>query len=416
MKIAYIMSRFPKLTETFILYEIIAQEQRAMDVSIYPLLRHSADVSHPEAEAFVKRARYAPFVSIPIIQANWKMFARSPRRYLGTFSEALRGTFGNLNFFAGALGIFPKTVLFATRMQEEGVEHLHAHFGTHPALAALIVHRLTGIPFSFTVHGSDLHKDQRMLATKIAAAEFVITVSDFNRNFIAERCGERTREKVKVIHCGVDTQFFRPRVEPRRPGPLRILCVASFEEVKGHRYLIEACETLRSIGSDFECHLVGSGPLKANLERQISAAGLDAYFRLHGPRTRPEVRERLWNSDVVVLASVPTSSGQREGVPVALMEAMACGIPVVSSNMSGIPELVTSGKSGVLLPPGDSTAIGKTLVALSRDPEWAAALGRAAREKILAQFDLCVNADRLADLFLTHQQQISTITETVAAA
>src|SRR3954462_10191762 len=115
MKIAYTMSRFPKLTETFILFEIIAQEQRGLKVSIYPLLRHAFNVSHPEAEALVWRAHYEPFLSVPIIRANWKMFARSPRRYLATLWEALRGAFGNLNFFVGAIVIFPKVVLFATR-------------------------------------------------------------------------------------------------------------------------------------------------------------------------------------------------------------------------------------------------------------------------------------------------------------
>jgi glycosyltransferase involved in cell wall biosynthesis len=399
MKIAYTMSRFPKLTETFILYEIIEQERRGMDVSIYPLLCHSQTASHPEVQSLVQRAHYEPFLSASILWANWRCLRRSPHRYFATMFEALRGTVGSANFFIGAIGIFPKTVAFALQMQQERVRHLHAHFATHPALAALIVHRLTGIPFSFTAHGSDLHKDQRMLATKAETSEFVVSVSNFNKKFMVDRCGEHMRDKIRVIHCGVDTDYFRPRAGDRRPGPWRIVCVASFEEVKGHKYLIKACEKLRALGINFECHLIGDGPLRADVESRIAAARLDAEFHLHGPQRRPKVREKLWDSDVAVLASVPTSSGQREGIPVALMEAMACGVPVISSNMSGIPELVESGVSGLLLEPRDSEAIAAAMRRLNQSQELAHSLGRAARQKILDEFDLRNNASRLNELF-----------------
>lgn len=402
MKIAYMMSRFPKLTETFVLYEIVEMEKRGMAVSIYPLLRESHTVSHPDADQLVSRAHYAPFLSSAIVGANLRVFRQEPRKYVGTLWEALRGTFGSLKFFGGAVAFFPKAVMFAAQMQAERVQHLHAHFATHPALAALIVHRLTGIPFSFTVHGTDLHRDQRMLAEKISAADFAVTVSDFNRRFIGERCGDHFDNKVEVIHCGVDTEYFHPRTESRRPGPFRIVCVASFEEVKGHRYLVEACAQLRALGKEFECFLIGSGPLQKQVEEQIKAAHLEGHVHILGPRSRSDVRQMLWDADAAVLASVPTSSGQREGIPVALMEAMACGLPVVSSNMSGIPELVESGVSGVLVPPGDARAIAQVLKRLISDKNCASELGTAARRKILEEFDLRTNAAKLAASFEAH--------------
>jgi colanic acid/amylovoran biosynthesis glycosyltransferase len=399
MKIAYMMSRFPKLTETFVAFEIIEQERRGIEVLIFPLLRQSVQVTHAEVDPLVSKARFQPFFSSHILRANTRFMLQEPRRYFAALVEALLGTVGNMNFFIGAIGIFPKTVAFAAEMKDAHVQHIHAHFATHPALAALIIHRLTGIPFSFTLHGSDLHKDQRMLARKLRAAQFAVTVSRFNKRFIADTCGEAAASRVLVVHCGVDTEYFRPAIGLRRPGPLRIVCVASFEEVKGHKYLISACDRLRAAGVDFECRLIGDGPLRPQIEQQIAAARLDRHCRILGPLPRHEVRNALWGSDVSVLASVPTSSGQREGIPVALMEAMACGLPVIASEISGIPELIDSGISGLLVPPGQSDAIADKLQLLHQRPDFAQSIGNAARAQILSNFDSRRNADRLAAIF-----------------
>ena len=176
MKVAYTMSRFPKLTETFVLYEILALESQGVEVEIYPLLRERQQVEHPEAERLTRRAHYHPFVSLPILRANLHYLLRRPRTYFGVLAEVLLGTRKSRNFFVGALGVFPKSVRCAWEMERAGVDHLHAHFATHPALAALVVHRLTGIPFSFTAHGSDLHVDRTMLDVKVAASRFTVAM------------------------------------------------------------------------------------------------------------------------------------------------------------------------------------------------------------------------------------------------
>ncbi|MGH7457228.1 MAG: colanic acid biosynthesis glycosyltransferase WcaL, partial [bacterium] len=188
-KVAYIMSRFPKITETFILYEMLEQERLGMLIEIYPLLREHQPVIHPEVEALVKRAHFHPFCSMPILRANWHFIRHRPAAYFKMLVEVLRGTFGSANFFFGALGILPKAVRFAYEMQQQGIAHVHAHFATHPAVAALIVHRLTGIPFSFTAHGSDLHVERRMLDKKVAAAAFAVTVSSYNKEVMVDECG-----------------------------------------------------------------------------------------------------------------------------------------------------------------------------------------------------------------------------------
>jgi glycosyltransferase involved in cell wall biosynthesis len=397
-RVAYIMSRFPKLTETFILYEALALEQQGVAVELYPLLREPETVMHPEAAALVARAHYQPFVSWPILRANAAFLARDPRRYLGALWALLRGTFGSLNFFVGALGIFPKTVYFAQQMVAEGVEHVHAHFASHPAAAAFVIHRLVGIPYSFTAHGSDLHVDRHMLREKVAEAAFVVPISDYNRELIVAECGEQHRGKLAVIHCGVDTSVFRP-VERSRGGALAILCIGTLHEVKGQTYLIEACRLLRERGVDAVCRFVGEGEDRAALQAQIDAVGLSDRVQLLGRRTREQIAALLAETDVVVTPSVPTKSGKREGIPVVLMEAMGSGVAVVASRLSGIPELVEHERSGLLAPPRDAEALAEALARLAADPELRARLGEAGREKVVREFDVRANAAALARHF-----------------
>jgi len=398
--VAYIMSRFPRLTETFILYEILSLEALGVDVELYPLLKARPRVVHPEAARLARRAHYQPFLSLRILAAHWYFIRRRPLAYFKVLAEVLAGTFGSANFLVGALGIFPKSVRFALEMSEQRVTHVHAHFATHPAVAALIIHRLTGIPFSFTAHGSDLHVERRMLDKKVEAATFAVTVSHYNKEVIILTCGERVRHKVHVIHCGVDPDFFAaPGPDSVGTGPFQIICVASFEDVKGHRYLIEACRLLRDRGVDLTCHLVGDGPLKSTIAKQVAGARLEGCVHLYGACSRDQVAGLLSTADVIVLASVPTPGGKREGIPVALMEGMASGLPVVASGISGIPELVDDGRSGLLVPPRDAPALAHALQRLCEDPTLRHRMGRSGRAKIMEQFNLRLSALELTTLF-----------------
>jgi glycosyltransferase involved in cell wall biosynthesis len=399
VKVAYMMSRFPKISETFILYEMLEQERQGISVELYPLLRENQAVAHPEAEKMMTRAHFHPFLSWPIVKANWHYLRHRPSAYFKMMAEVLGGTFGSANFFVGAIGILPKSVRFAYEMEKQGITHVHAHFATHPAVAGLIIQRLTGIPFSFVAHGSDLHVRRRMLDKKVEAAAFVVAISSYNKEIIVEECKGRFRDKVHVIHCGIDPDVFMPRDEKDAGGPFRILCVASFEEVKGHKYLVEACRLLHERGVNFICHLVGDGPVRSQVEAQITRANLEDRIIVHGPLKRPQVVELMQRADVKALPSVPTKSGKREGIPVVLMEAMASGLPVVSSQLSGIPELVEDGRSGFLLPPRDATGLAEALQKLHDDPELRFNMGRTGREKVLREFNLRVNAAELAKLF-----------------
>ena len=399
LRVAYIMSRFPKITETFVLDEILALGARGVPVEVFPLLRERQSVVHPEAAGVVARAHFHPFLSWRIVRAHLHWLCRRPFAYLRVLVEVLAGTLGSANFFVGALGIFPKSVRFAYEMQALGVTHVHAHFATHPAVAALVVHRLTGIPFSFTAHGSDLHVERRMLDRKVAAAAFAVTVSAYNKEVAVRECGEWARDRIHVVHCGVDPRVFTPRRTLRSGGVLRILCVASFEDVKGHRYLIEACRLLRARRVLFACDLVGTGPLQHEIASLVTAHDLGTRVRFHGALPRYEVSRLIAAADVFCLPSVPTAQGKREGIPVVLMEAMACGLPVVASRLSGIPELVGDGITGILVEPRDSVGLADALEILRADPPLRLDMGRAGRQVVEVQFNLHANAKLLEELF-----------------
>ena len=410
MKIAYMMSRFPKISETFILFEILEQERLGNTVEVFPLLREHQPVTHPEAERLTARAHFHPFLSLPIILANLSFMLKKPLAYFKTLFEVLGGTFGSTNFFFGALTYFPKAVRFAHEMQQLGIEHIHAHFCNHPAMVALIIHRLTGIPYSFTAHGSDLHKDKRMLDKKVAASAFAVTVSNFNKGEMIKACGEHMRDKIHIIHCGIDSEVFLPVEKKKRKGPLRIICVASYEEVKGHKYLVEACRLLRERGIDFVCDLIGDGPVREQVKKQIADLNLQDKVIMRGSRKRQEVAEMMRAADVKVLASVPTAEGKREGVPVVIMEAMATGLPVISSQLSGIPELVDDGRTGILTQPGDVNALANALQKLHENPTLRFNMGRAGREKVLREFNMKINVAELADLFAAEKKQENVFT------
>ncbi len=399
MKVAYIMSRFPKHTETFILYEMLAIEEQGVSIEVFPILKQRDSVVHPEAQVLVERAHYLPFLSLPIIFSNVAVIRRNARLYFRTLLEVLNGTFGNINFLVGAISMFPKAVHFSKMMAEQEITHVHAHFSNHPAVAALIVHRLTGIPFSFTAHGHDIHKDRTMLREKIAAAAFAVTVSEYNKSLMAKECRPGEDSKIHVIHCGVDTRLFKLPVKPEKEATNNIICVASLLEVKGHTYLIQACKLLRDRGVNFTCHLVGEGKYQTRIENEIKQFGLEDHIKLHGACPQSQVRELLLTSDIYVLASTHTRQGAREGIPVSIMEGMAVGLPVVASDISGIPELVKNGLSGFLTPPRDINALAKKIGVLIEEIPLRKKMGAAAREVILRDFNLESNASQLIQMF-----------------
>jgi len=399
-KIAYVVSRFPHLPETFILREMNELEKQGWQIVLYPLIQQRQSVIHAEAEKWIRRACYSPFLSLEIVKANLKTILQEPKFYFVTWARVIRENFGDLDFLARAMILFPKSVFMAVRMQSEGIEHIHAHYATHPALVAWIIHQFSGIGYSVTVHAHDIYVSQSMLKTKLDNAAFVVAISAYNRQYLEERVNPRIGEKTHIIHCGIDTSRYHPAVQkPVLGDPFEIINIGSLQPYKGHIYLLQACIHLRNWGIPFLCRIIGEGNERSRLERFIADNDLNDQIALLGPQSQTRVAQLLATAHCYVQPSVVTSSGKMEGIPVALMEAMASRLPVIATDLSGIPELVHTGRTGLLVPPKDATALANAIRSLYNSPENSEQMATMGRQVVRNDFEIQSTVGHLASLF-----------------
>ena len=400
-RIAYIVSRFPHLPETFILREMIALEQLGWQIELYPLIIQRQELIHHEARPWLVRAHAVPWFSLGLMRSNLGTLIKRPQQYLSLFWRVLRENISSPKFLVRALLLFPRAVWMADRFQAEGINHIHAHYATHPALVAWLINQLTGISYSITVHAHDIFVEKPMLATKLQDSVFVSAISEFNRQYLVNLFGSWVQHKTQIVRCGIEPTFYgsENRIQLADPERLEIISIGSLQPYKGHVYLVRACVELQKRSIPFRCRIVGGGDLYPQLEQLIHENHLEESVELVGPRTQDEVSELLRTANCYVQPSVITSSGKMEGIPVALMEAMASGIPVVATCISGIPELVRNGDTGWLVPPEDVTAIADALSQIYSGPAEARRRAASGKKWVLEEFELSLNARRLASLF-----------------
>jgi colanic acid/amylovoran biosynthesis glycosyltransferase len=402
-RIAHVMSRFPKISETFILDEILELERLGFSVEVFALVRERPSVMHPHAEALLPRVHFGIPVTSEALAAQLYWLRRRPRRYLSAWWGCLRGNMRSPRFLCRALVAVPVAAAFARDMERLAVEHVHAHYATHPTLVAWVVQRLTDLPYSFTVHAHDLYVDRAMLHEKLERASFAVAVSEFNRRLLERVEPTSAPGKVFVVRTGVEPRVFHAR---RRPDNrrLRVVCVASLEPYKGHAYLVEACARAVAAGVELECVLVGEGPERRTIERLVEARGLVDVVQLVGARPRSDVSELIATADLFVLPSVVMPNGKMEGLPVVIMEAMAAGTPVVASAISGVPELIEDGVTGLLVPERDAAALARAIARLAGDADLRRRVAAAARERVVEEYDRRATTRRLAELILGVQR------------
>ncbi|MCB0208051.1 MAG: glycosyltransferase family 4 protein [Anaerolineae bacterium] len=406
-KIAYIMSRFPHLPETFILREMSELERQGWQVALYPLIAQNQTVIHDEVNHWLPQVRQLPFVSPAVLAANVQTLAQAPARYGESWFKVIVENRTSPKFLVRALALLPKAVYAARLMQQEGVDHIHAHYATHPAMVAWIIHRLTNISYSITVHAHDIFVEQAMLATKLRDATFIAAISHYNREFLAQTVGTWVREKTHIVHCGIEPDNYTnlSRGKAQLSERFEIISIGSLQPYKGHPYLIRACALLRDRGIPLRCRIIGGGEDQAMLEHMITQAQLEGVVELLGPQPQEEVARLLPTAHCYVQPSIITPSGKMEGIPVALMEALACALPVVATNLSGIPELVQPEKTGYLVSPANPSALADALSAIYADPDKANRLGKAGQNLVFQEFDLKSNVKNKAALFAKVIQQ-----------
>ena len=399
-RVAYLVPRFPVASETFIVRELNALVgSESFDVTLLSLFPSTDGFVHEAARPWLPRLRRPGPREAAAATGYW--LARRPLSLLGAIARVVTGSWRHPQTLARSLATLPIAAAHARTVREEEIGHVHAHFAALPGLAAWLCGRLCEVPYSITAHAYDLFLSQDLLAMKISEAEFVVAISEYNRCFL-RRYGGDLSTPVAVVHCGIDPREyeFRERSVPRH-GPVRALCVARLVEKKGHAVLLEALATTPEL-SRVSVDLVGGGELADELERRTRVLGLGDRVRFHGPRTESEVRAMFDRADLFVLPSIIVSDGEMEGLPVVLIEALACGVPAVSTRISGIPELIAHGRTGVLAEPGDSVSLADAL-------RWLVGGGTldlaGARRLVEEQFDVQQSAAHIAELFRASLQR-----------
>ena len=395
-RVAYLLSLFPCWSETFIADEIQQLLNHGFDITIISLRPACEPHVHKLAQTLLSRALYAE--SYPaILTAQIYFLWKRPSVYISYFWQVLRASGGKPSKILKLLATFVLAVYFSRVLEENKIERIHAHWATYPATAAWIVKALTGIPYSFTVHAHDLFLADGLLKKKGEQASFVVTISNYNRQRISD-CGIDIA-KIRVIHCGVDTTKFTPTEDtPRKPNS--IVCVGRLVPIKGFETLIDACRILIEQKVELSCEIVGDGPLLQPLQQQISQSGIGHAVHLRGFMSQEQVRAKLSDSELFVLPSRQTQDGDQDGIPVALMEAMAMGVPVISTSVSGIPELVQHGVNGILVPPDDPQRLAEAIADLLLHREKRTQLAQHARQTVLDDFDVAKNSNRLAQMLM----------------
>jgi glycosyltransferase involved in cell wall biosynthesis len=389
---AFITSRFPQLTETFIVRELRGLEERGLDFELYAITHQGDEHLQPDAVELDRRANYVVWHSGEAVAAQWHWFRTSPTMWARALWHAVRASMGTTDALIRVPVVWMVAGVMARRMQRQGVQRVHAHWITYPTLAAMVIKELTGIPFSITAHAGDIYGGTGM-TPRIAAADLVVTCTEDGRRELLAQAGDRFADKIEVVHHGSDLSRFAREPLPARDARLRILCVASLADYKGQRYLIDACRILHDRGVAFELVLIGEGPLRDELESQTARLGLGDSVRFLGRQPQEVVKAHLDGCDVFVAPSIEGAKGQVDGIPNVLVEAMAVGRPVVASGRDGIRELVVDGVTGLLSAERDPVSIADAIERLAKDRTLCEQLVSAGRAKVEDEHDSVRNLD-----------------------
>jgi len=287
----------------------------------------------------------------------------------------------------------------ADRAHRLKLEHLHAHFANRTATVARLASQLTGLPYSFTAHAFDIYRgaDLKAVAEKMRDAAMTVTVSDYNVDYLRDLVPDES-VRIELVRNGVDFERFHPSTtEPDEP--FSILAVARLVEKKGLPILVEACRILDERGHDFRCRMVGKGNQRGLLERMIKEHGLRKKVRILPPHTQEEIVERFHEAHVLALPCIVGKDGNRDGLPVSIVEAQACGLAVISTAVTGVPEAVHDGENGFIVPENDAVAVADKLELLLTDRAELARLRAAARPTAQALFDEQLTSRHLHQLF-----------------
>ena len=382
MRLGYLYSRYPVISQTFCDAEMLELEQHGIELvigSVYPPL---TSLRHEYISRLGAPIHYAPPQEIlRILERTAKNTGKWPRDLV----EQHEGRYGAM---AKAEQRARNALYFAEFFARSGVDHVHVHFANRAAHTAVFLKEISGIPFSVTAHGQDFMKDlgsDDLLREICAAAEFVAAETDYSRDLLRQRC-PNSAAKIHKVYNGIDLERFPARRSSDGNRIPQIVSVGRLVAFKGFGELIDACAELARHRIDFFCDIIGDGRLRETLQEKVKQLDLSSRVNLLGSLSQAAVLDKLQAADIFALASTTDTQGATDVFPTVILEAMASARAVVSTRLAGIPELVVDGQTGMLAPPGDSTALADALEQLLRDPELRLRFGHAGRARIEQHF------------------------------
>jgi colanic acid/amylovoran biosynthesis glycosyltransferase len=398
-RIGYVLKRYPRYSETFIVNEILAHEAAGLDIQIFSLMpptdSHFQDIiGHVKAPV-----QYLPYENIKGIDF-WQAVKEAQNAIPGVLTklELVRGE--NYRDIYQAL-------ILASTVRSTGIGHLHAHFSTSATTVARLASLFSEVPYSFTAHAKDIYHqdvDQASLQRKVNDAAAVVTIGEYNLNYL-RRMFPSDNSKIVRIYNGLDLASFQYRKPERRNN--EIVAVGRLVEKKGFDVLIDACVLLNRRSRQFHCSIIGTGPLESNLRVQIEQLGMQTSVQLTGALPRMEMLRYIQEATVLAAPSIVGHDGDRDGLPTTLLEAMALGTPCVSTDVTGIPEVLHDRDTGLMVPQNDSVALANALEQLLQDPELATSLAEKARALIESKFDIHKNTAVLREIFFNSALELA---------
>ncbi len=414
VSVGYVVKMFPRLSETFILNEILELERQGLSLRIFSLKRPNESVVHPQAKLVRAPITYLPESihrePLRILRAQFAVGRFCRRSYRDTLIDLLRNCWGR-SLGKSLLRFSQASCLIA---ELKGISHLHAHYATDPAKVAFLAHLMTGIPYSVTTHAKDLFQDERLsspsIRERLGRARFIVANSHYSAGQL--RAHLKADAEIHPIYNGIDLNLFqRPQNEPTEPV---ILSVGRTVEKKGFAVLVQACHLLKNRRVRFQCKIVGR--LARSLRKQIDRLGLERDVQMLGPLPQQEVLTQYQQAMIFALPCVVAADGDRDILPNVLKEAMAVGVPVVTSHLAPIEELIQDEVNGLLVPPGDVAALANALELLLTDAKLRQRLASQSRVVIAERFDMRTSFTQLKNLHLQMMRDRLPVPVTIGTA
>ena len=400
MSIVYILGEFPSSTEYFILNEIIELQKSGLDIKIFAV-RKGPDIGERSLEIRGCVVYSSLFFSVYSFKAHFYLINSFLERYFKALWEIILSANWSISTFLKEIRNFTIAAQFLFKLRTSRATHIHAHFVSLPASIAYRMSQISGIPFSCSAHAHDIFtSDKAEIVRKLNAASFFVTCTSFNKKYLDSIVGKVEKEKIIHVYHGIDLNQWPQKDQLTfYEREIHILTIGRLVEKKGIIFLLEAVKLLIGRGHLLKCSIIGEGPLREQLEDYIRTNDLTEIACLYGALEQDAVKEFYRKADVFILPCTMTDDGDRDGLPNVLLEALAVGVPVISTPVSAISELIVDGQTGILVPDQDPEGIAIAVMRLIDTPKLSQSLSTNGRIKVEKEFSISASTDRLVQLF-----------------